>query len=381
MKNKFWLCQRGPVFYLLEVETGRRTSLRTTDRTAAEQILRAKNEVAGQPALALALGRAYFSAYNPQLTQRTWQVVVDEYCSRGQPQTQAMRRRKTRHQAFDRIRNQPLLETAAEDFMAVLQSSGVSVAAILRGLHNLALGLGWLPWPILAPQLWPPLRFKPKRAITREEHERILAAERNPERRLYYALLWEIGASQTDGALLTAENVDWETGTLSYRRQKTGSLACLTMGPRLEALLRSLPVKGPLFPRIIATPANARSAEFYRRCKLLGITGASLHSYRYSWAERAKQYGYAERFAQEALGHNSKAVHRAYARGAKVVLPSLEDYEPQRAEQKVIPFPLKPETTPLSHPPGDRPTAETRSETTASAALVPGSARPWRNAG
>ncbi len=337
MKNKFWLCQRGPVFYLLEVETGRRTSLRTTDRTAAEQILRAKNEVAGQPALALALGRAYFSAYNPQLTQRTWQVVVDEYCSRGQPQTQAMRRRKTRHQAFDRIRNQPLLETAAEDFMAVLQSSGVSVAAILRGLHNLALGLGWLPWPILAPQLWPPLRFKPKRAITREEHERILAAERNPERRLYYALLWEIGASQTDGALLTAENVDWETGTLSYRRQKTGSLACLTMGPRLEALLRSLPVKGPLFPRISATPANARSAEFYRRCKLLGINGASLHSYRYSWAERAKQYGYAERFAQEALGHNSKAVHRAYARGAKVVLPSLEDYEPPTCRAKSDP--------------------------------------------
>lgn len=39
----------------------------------------------------------------------------------------------------------------------------------------------------------------------------------------------------------------------------------------------------------------------------------SLHSYRYAWAERAKTAGYPERFAQEALGHNSKAVHRAYA--------------------------------------------------------------------
>jgi hypothetical protein len=28
-----------------------------------------------------------------------------------------------------------------------------------------------------------------------------------------------------------------------------------------------------------------------------------------------------------ALGHNSKAVHRAYARNAQVVLPPLEDYE------------------------------------------------------
>jgi hypothetical protein len=65
--------------------------------------------------------------------------------------------------------------------------------------------------------------------------------------------------------------VDWETGTLAYRRQKTNSLACLAIGPRLEALLRALPLKGPLFPRISATSANARAAEFYRRCKLLGI--------------------------------------------------------------------------------------------------------------
>jgi len=47
-------------------------------------------------------------------------------------------------------------------------------------------------------------------------------------------------------------------------------------------------------------------------------------------AERAKMAGYPERFAQEALGHNSKAVHRAYAKRALMKLPSLEDYE-QRA--------------------------------------------------
>ena len=31
------------------------------------------------------------------------------------------------------------------------------------------------------------------------------------------------------------------------------------------------------------------------------------------------------------LGHNSKAVHRAYARKAPVVIPSLEDYEKKLA--------------------------------------------------
>jgi integrase len=57
------------------------------------------------------------------------------------------------------------------------------------------------------------------------------------------------------------------------------------------------------------------------------IKGVTLHSYRYAWAERAKTYGYPERFAQEALGHNSKAVHRAYAKNAQVVIPTLESYE------------------------------------------------------
>ena len=38
---------------------------------------------------------------------------------------------------------------------------------------------------------------------------------------------------------------------------------------------------------------------------------------------------YPERFAQEALGQNSKAVHRAYSLKAKGRLPSLASYEKQ----------------------------------------------------
>jgi integrase len=191
----------------------------------------------------------------------------------------------------------------------------------------MALGLGWLPWPILPSKLWPEVRLKKKRAITRREHERILAAEQNMERRHFYELLWETGASQTDAALLRAEHIDWPNGILSYQRQKTGSWASQKIGPRLEIILKALPSRGLLFPTIGVTSANARSAEFWRRCKLLGIRGVSLHSYRYGWAERAKSSGYPERYAQEALGHNSRAVHRAYARQAHVVLPALETYE------------------------------------------------------
>ena len=56
-------------------------------------------------------------------------------------------------------------------------------------------------------------------------------------------------------------------------------------------------------------------------------------------AERARTCGYPERFAQEALGHNSKTVHRAYARHAKVVLPSLESFEKKESDPKILPFP------------------------------------------
>ena len=66
-----------------------------------------------------------------------------------------------------------------------------------------------------------------------------------------------------------------------------------------------------------------------QRTRALGIKGISLHSYRYAWAERARRCGYPERFAQEALGHNSKAVHRAYARKAQVIVPPLSAYESQ----------------------------------------------------
>jgi integrase len=72
----------------------------------------------------------------------------------------------------------------------------------------------------------------------------------------------------------------------------------------------------------------------------MGIKGVTLHSYRYAWAERPKVVGYPERYAQIALGHNSKAVHRAYSRNAQVTLPPLEDYERNATLSAAIPIAL-----------------------------------------
>jgi integrase len=91
-----------------------------------------------------------------------------------------------------------------------------------------------------------------------------------------------------------------------------------------------LPGSGPLFPYLRSVRSGDRATEFHQRCMGLDIKGVSLHSYRYAWAERAKKAGYPERFAQEALGHNSKAIHRAYARRAQVELPPLSEFERMR---------------------------------------------------
>ena len=66
-----------------------------------------------------------------------------------------------------------------------------------------------------------------------------------------------------------------------------------------------------------------------------------MHSYRYAWAERAAEAGYPERYAQQALGHASAAIHRAYAKKARVEVPPLEEFEKLRASAKVIPLPTQ----------------------------------------
>ena len=81
--------------------------------------------------------------------------------------------------------------------------------------------------PAIPTKLWPKIDKTLRRAITLEEHERIIAAEKNSERKAYYQVLWEIGAAQTDGSNLQADDIDWKHGFLSYHRQKTGQLCVL----------------------------------------------------------------------------------------------------------------------------------------------------------
>jgi integrase len=327
VKTRFILFRRGGIYYSEDTVSGKQYSLRTKDEGEALTLLHSKNEAHRQPGLNLQIARTYLTATDPEVARRTWQISMDEMTKTKTGSTLSRYQRAMEDEAFDIIRNLPILETNSAHFLKVLEAGSVATNVFLRRIHNFALDMNWLPWPVLAKKRWPAVRFKEKRAVTLAEHQAIVNRERNPELHDLYALLWHTGGSQTDIATLDAENIDWKRRIISYGRCKTGSISHLFFGDETEIVLRRRPAVGPLFPKLALWHEKHRAKEFKRRCTGLGIYGVTLHSYRYAWAERALKAGYPERFAQEALGHNSKAVHRAYARRAQVVVPALEDFE------------------------------------------------------
>jgi hypothetical protein len=333
--------ERGSTFYCVDSETGKRFSLQTKIRDTAEQIVLAKNQALRQPTLNLQIAKAYLAGTDSGVATRTWQDALNAVVETKHGPTKERWFRAAKDKALDGIRRKTIIETQAESLLEALKAGTVSTNVHLRKLHNFCLAMNWLPWPLIPKRLWPEIQFRPKRAITREEHQLIIDREQNAERRDFYELCWHLGGSQSDIANLDAEHIDWRNGIVGYARKKTGSLAFIHFGAEIEKVLRRRPATGLLFPYLQGGRAGDRATEFKQRCDGLSIKGVSLHSYRYAWAERARIAGYPERFAQEALGHNSKAVHRAYAKRAQVTLPSLEQYERLSDANKVISLPLQ----------------------------------------
>jgi len=334
MENRYRLIQRSlrsGTFYCVDKQTGKRSSLGRISKEQAQQILNAKNQAEQQPALNLQIARAYLAGSDSGAPTRTWQQAMEILCAQKSGSSRRRWERALPDRAFDHIRNRIIVETRAEILLKVLQSGTVSTNKFLRQIHNFCVDMSWLPWPLIPKRQWPPVRYKVKRAVTAEEHKRIVDREKNPELKAFYQMAWHLGASQSDLANLQAEDVDRKSRIICFVRMKTAwrgqQPPQIRFGREVEALLETLPKTGPLFPRIARMEDKHRAKEFRRRCLGLNIDGISLHSYRYAWAERAKTAGYPERFAQLALGHNSKAVHRAYAKSAQVTIPTLEEYE------------------------------------------------------
>ena len=330
---------RGGMYYSVDKTTGKRASLNTTNEDEARQLIEAKNNAERQPLLNLQIAKAYLAGTDNGINTRTWQLSGLQWPAAKQGANKDRWLRVVKDRALAPLLPKVIIETKGELLLKVLQSGTVSTNVYLRRLHNFCVDMSWLPWPLLPKRQWPAVRFKDKRGITWEEHYRVVAREQNPERKAFYQLAWHIGASQSDLAHLQAEDVDWQARIICFVRMKTRwrsqTPPQIRFGKEVEAILDTLPKQGPLFPYLSTVRPGDRATEFKQRCAGLSIQGVTLHSYRYAWAERAKIAGYPERFAQLALGHNSKAVHRAYAKAAQVTLPPLEEYE-----NKIVKLPM-----------------------------------------
>lgn len=358
MRERYRLFQnnaRGGSYYIQDGVTGKQESLRTKDRTTAKRLWQARNEAQRLPAINLLIARAYVTAADPKMAARTWDEVMGAIASQKQGETQRRWLVATKDEAFALIREKPLLETTSQDLLNVMVAGTVSTNVYLRRIHNFALDMDWLLRSVIPKRQWPKIVHAKKRAIMFEEHQRIIEAEtaaarrnrgsRNSdephynERLLFYKLCWHLGGSQSDIAFLTVEDIDWVDRTIGYNRKKLDGRVVrsplIHFGEQVAEILRSLPATGELFPYLRTVRSADRATEFKQRCQGLKITGVTLHSYRYAWAERARKCGYPQRFAQEALGHNSKAVHAAYAKKAEVRVPSLDQWERQMKEKIV----------------------------------------------
>jgi integrase len=333
------LIRRAGIYYSFETATNKRESLGTRDKTEATQLLAAKMQSILQPILNLRMAKVYLSGADPQALKRTWRDVLNCMIESKRGDNRARWVRMDRHRPLVSLWNVIVIQTTAEDFMRCLNKGSVTTNKFLRVMRNYALDFGWLPNPVIPTRHWPAVKYGAKRAITAEEHSHIIARELNPERRAFYEMAWLTGAAQTDLANLTDSCIDWVEKKLAFCRRKTGTDVVQFFGPETGRVLLDLPQSGPLFPYLKTVRASDRATEFKQRCEGLGITGATLHSYRYAWAERAAKCGYPQRHAMKALGHASKSVSQAYAKRAEVIVPSLEEYEQAAREKKIISFP------------------------------------------
>jgi hypothetical protein len=135
MKTRYRLIcrgKRGGTFYCVDTQTGKRTSLQTSNADEARQLVETKNQAARQPAMNLQLAQVYLMHGDPALTGRTWQNVMEQMSELKSGNTLRRWQTAMRDPAFDLIRQRKLIETTAEHFLAVLKAGSVSTNMFLR---------------------------------------------------------------------------------------------------------------------------------------------------------------------------------------------------------------------------------------------------------
>jgi len=110
-------------------------------------------------------------------------------------------------------------------------------------------------------------------------------------------------------------------------------------GPDIEALLRQMPTTGPLFPYLQSVRCGDPRHGVSPTLSGAGNQRGSLHSLplRLGGAGEDMRLPGAV-CARSSRNTTARPIHRAYARKAQVRLPSLESYEKQNVEGRIVPL-------------------------------------------
>jgi hypothetical protein len=288
VQDTYRLYQRSNgIFYAENVNTNKQATLKTRDPAAAARLLAGMNQAAEQPALNVAMAKVYLGAKSPLFCSRTWGDLMMAMAAGYSAATLIRYEKFMKSAPVQSLNRLPLVHTDSGHFLAVLfhPRAGVSTNVWLRITHNRALDLGWILTPVMPKKAWPDIEYKEKRAITIEEHHRVVASERIDDYRAYFQVLWETGGSQTDIANMHRDQVD-PTGTyLSFKRKKVKSKkrrknllagkVSFFIGQRLRQLLEILPPEGFLFPRLRLLSEDERASHFKKVCKRVAVEGVN----------------------------------------------------------------------------------------------------------
>lgn len=129
------------------------------DAETAERIIDAKNDALRQPILNLSIARAYLTGADSGFTTRTWKNALDSLIETKHGPTKERWIRAAKDKALLPLLARAIAETQAEHLFAALKAGTVSTNVHLRKLHNFAVGMGWLPWPIVRKRQWPAIVF------------------------------------------------------------------------------------------------------------------------------------------------------------------------------------------------------------------------------
>ncbi len=185
--HRYRLFRRRETYYLHDAETGKQESLRTRSKKDATRILNAKREAEETSGINLQIARAYLHAADSAFVTRKWKDVLTAITDTKTGPTKRRWEIVGKDAAYAALWNRAVTNTPADVFLSAMKNGGVSTNIFLRRMHNFALDMSWLLNPVIPKRAWPKFDFKPKRAIKREEHERIIAAEVNRERRMCQA--------------------------------------------------------------------------------------------------------------------------------------------------------------------------------------------------